>query len=253
MTSYLPVNRRAWAQLAESGSDASRPFGVEQILQARAYLDPDRWIDWAQIDSVLCLGAGGGQQSLLCASLGLRVTVADISPEQLALDQAAAARHEFRVETVLADMLGLGVLHGRDFDLVYQPVSTCYVPDVRAVYHEVHAVLRRCGLYFAEHWNPTHMQLEPGHPWKDGYRLVRRYGDHAPHAWSSTGGDEAIVCWHYIHPLSDLLGGLGDSGFAIRRFAERGEHEPAGPPGSETHLSMYVPTFLRVLAQRDEA
>jgi len=48
------------------------------------------------------------------------------------------------------------------FDLVYQPVSSLYVPDIRQCYRQVAAVTRPGGLFFSEHWNPVQMQLAEG-------------------------------------------------------------------------------------------
>ena len=92
--------------------------------------------------SVLCLAAGGGQQGPLFASLGLEVTVVDISPAQLETDREVAHRRGLAIETVEADMLDLSQLHGAGFDLVYQPVSALYVPDVPALDREVARTLR---------------------------------------------------------------------------------------------------------------
>jgi hypothetical protein len=68
-------SRRAWDQLAQAGCFCSEPYGAEEFQDARQRLDFKEWIPWQQIKTVLCLAAGGGQQSGLFASLGCRVTV----------------------------------------------------------------------------------------------------------------------------------------------------------------------------------
>jgi len=108
---------------------------------------------------VLCLACGGGQQAALFASLGYRVTLADISPDQLQIDRAVAEEYGLKIELVEADMLDLSRLHGRQFDLVYQAVSACYVPDVQRLYREVARVIKPGGWYRVEHWNPVQLQL----------------------------------------------------------------------------------------------
>src|SRR5215469_13734955 len=105
--SYTAVNRRGWAYLASHGSDSSQLYGPQQFKNARDYLDPLGWIPWHEVRQVLCLGAGGGQQVPLFASLNCRVTSADLSPEQLRRDRESAGRSGFQIECVEADMLDL--------------------------------------------------------------------------------------------------------------------------------------------------
>jgi 2-polyprenyl-3-methyl-5-hydroxy-6-metoxy-1,4-benzoquinol methylase len=63
---------------------------------------------------ILALASGGGQQGPILAAAGGRVTVLDL-------------------ETVPGDMADLGAFADATFDLVVNPVSTCFVPDARAV------------------------------------------------------------------------------------------------------------------------
>lgn len=137
MENYRTVSRNAWAYLAKNGCDSSLAYGPEEFKHARKWLDANGWIPWRRVHSVLCLACGGGQQALLFASLGHRVTLLDISPEQLGIDREVAERYGLEVECVEGDMQNLSSLYGRDFDLVYQAVSACYVPDVRRVYQEI--------------------------------------------------------------------------------------------------------------------
>lgn len=171
--SYAETNRWAWEYLAARKCDSSVAYGPEEFAHAREILDNEAWIPWPRVRSVLCLAAGGGQQALLFASLGCRVTSVDFSPTQLSLDRQVAQQYGWTIECVEADMMDLSVLHGRDFDLVYQAVSACYVPDVRRVYHEVAAVLRPGGVYRVEHWNSLHIQLSQTEMWNgSGYCLA---------------------------------------------------------------------------------
>jgi SAM-dependent methyltransferase len=252
-TGYRSVNRHGWDILSRSECDSSVPYGSAEFRYARRYLDGDSWLPWGRLTNVLCLAAGGGQQAPLFAWLGYHVTVVDLSPEQLRRDREVAARHGLSIECVEADMLDLAVLADRHFDLVYQPISACYVPDVRRLYQEVHRVLRPGGLYRVEHWNPVHMQLDDEGSWDDGYRITRPQRSSAPVPWAcadADGSSDTASCWHYIHPLKELLGALCDVGFAIRGYRERGGGDPAAPPGTPEHVAEYVPPFFRLLARR---
>lgn len=151
-------------------------------------------------------------------------------------------------------MLDLSTLHGRDFDLVYQAVSACYVPDVRRLYGEVARVLRPNGYYRVEHWNPVHIQLadQPARG-EEGYRIVRPQVPGRAVPWSgggANGSGSGTICWHYVHPLHDLIGGLGDAGLELLRFAELQRGDEAAEPGSPEHLAAYLPPFFTLLARR---
>jgi SAM-dependent methyltransferase len=101
---------------------------------ARARVDPHGRLGDLVGRRVLCLAGGGGQQSAAFARLGARVTVVDLDDGQLARDRDA--------ETVVrADMRDLSPLAGSAFDVVYQPYSINFVPDLRAVVDGVGAVL----------------------------------------------------------------------------------------------------------------
>jgi SAM-dependent methyltransferase len=246
---YRSVNRAGWGKLNSRGGEYDQPYGPEQFAQARQLLDPAGWLPWRRFHSVLCLAAGGGQQGPLFASLGYQVTVVDLSPDQLASDRDTAARHGLRLECVEADMQDLSTLSGRSFDLVYQAVSSLYVPDIRRCYGQVAAVTEPGSLYFSEHWNPVQMQLDTGERWDGGaYRVSLRPGT-GPYPWPPGELTEA-TCWHYIHSMDDLLGGLCDAGFVIVRFGEQGQAEPVATPGTQEHLDGYLPAHFCILARR---
>jgi SAM-dependent methyltransferase len=244
---YRTVNSDGWDALARAGCDSSVPYGELQFAEARAWLDEHGWLPWNAFDTVLCLAAGGGQQGPLFARLGYDVTVLDLSAEQLRLDEDTARRNGLSLRCVRGDMLDLSVLEGRRFDLVYQPVSSLYVPDVRRCYREVARVLAPGGLYYSEHWNPVQMQLSTRLPW-DGsaYRVESPLG---------VGGldwvaeDGSARCRHFVHSITDLVGGLCDAGLAIIRFGDRPAPDEAAEAGSQGHLATYLPTFFSILAR----
>jgi SAM-dependent methyltransferase len=253
---YIEANRAAWDQWAALGSVASRPVEALDPRSARLLLDPDGWLPWREIHSVVCLAAGGGQQAPAFAMLGCDVTVVDSSAGQLAIDAEVADKLGLRITCVEADMTDLADIGIADVDLVYQPISSCYTADIAGVYRQIHDVLRPSGLYRTEHWNPVHMRLWITRQHDErGYLLTMGDSPTAPLVTTVTygpAGESLLESWTFPHSLESLLGGLCDAGFLIRRLAEDRGGDPDAPNGSEAHLSAIIPPFFRLLARRTQ-
>jgi len=252
---YQRINRLGWAQGVSKGWKATSAFGIKEFQHSKDLLEPNNWIPWEKIKSVLCLASGGGQQGPLFASLGYNVTVVDFSPEQLAQDQKVADEHGFNLELIESDLLDLSLLYGRDFDLVYQPLSAHHVPDVRRVYREVVKVLSPNGYYFVSHWNPIFFQLplsDESVQW-DGkaYRLVRaqKSGEIVHCKWETDNGDKIAIC-HFIHTLSDLIGGLCELGFVIHHFDEPKAGNRYADPESLEHIASFFPLTFNIFCSK---
>jgi SAM-dependent methyltransferase len=253
MLGYQEMNRAGWGHLARNACEFCRPCRREDLAYATQLLDPQSWIPWDRIRSVLCLASGGGQQGPLFASLGYDVTVVDLSPEQLQLDRVTAKQFGLNLSCVEADICDLSPFYGRQFDLVYQAVSACYVPDVRKVYEQVFRVLKPNGYYRVDHWSPIHLQLPQYGAWDGGaYRIVHPQTTRRPIQWREwkADGSENPTCWHYIHSLDRLIGDLCEAGFAIERFEERQGGDLSAEPGSSAHLAAFVPPFFAILSHR---
>ncbi len=251
---YRTVNQDGWDRLARAGCELSTPCGPGEFVRARALLDPHGWLPWRRLNSVLCLAAGGGRHGPLFAYLGYDVTVVDLSAEQLRRDREVADRYGLALACVQADMLDLSVLGGRCFDMVYQPVSTLYVPDVGRCYRQVARVLVPGGLYHSEHWNPVQMQLSEARPWDgEAYRIVHRPSRGVGLIWTADTHDGAATCQHYIHSIGDLIGSVCAAGFVVTGFAEQPFTNAAALPGSQEHLAGYLPSFFSILARRRQA
>jgi SAM-dependent methyltransferase len=248
---YAEANRRAWNYLARVHSSASAPWPEGTVDAYHAWVDEFGWLPWADISTVLLLCGAGGQQGPVFASLGMRVTIVDLSDQQLAIDRRVAARRGLEIETIRADAHDLSLLAGRNFDLVCQPVSTCYLPDPRRCYANVAQLLKPGGLYLSDHWNPAQIQLSMDQRW-DGqaYRVAHPAGTGEPLRVTDPSTESGPDAMYFAHRLHDLLGGICDAGFVIERFAERGAADRAATPDSHEHLGAYLAPFYEVLARR---
>lgn len=244
---YRTVSREGWDVL----SLRDDPVTFDPST-ARTFLDPFGWISWDEIQRVLCLAAGGGEQAPRFAALGCTVTVVDISRGQLERDREVASEMGLTVECVEADMLDLEPLHGRQFDLVYQPASAFYGPDVALLYRQVATVTRPGGSYMVQHLSPAQLQLAH-EPW-DGaaYRIGRPLHGSEPLLWQSedTAIGRPATSLHYLHPLGALIGGLCESGFDVVGFNEPDAGDATAEPGSEDHLAAYIAPYFWVFARR---
>ena len=248
------MNGAELAHPAAVGARASMPWDSLDPAQARDLLAGGLPVPWNQVRSVLCLAAGGGQQGPAFAGLGIRTTVVDVSPEQLARDRQVAAERNLNLECLEADISDLRLLDGREYDLVYQPVSTWYLADLHRLYESVARLLRPAGTYWVEHWNPLRMQLDGLGRWSgEGYRVVRPITGAEPVMLTGDGPEEPFspgTSRHYVHSLQSLLGDMCAVGLELVDVRHRTVGNPLAPPGSAEHLAAFVPPFIAVLARK---
>ena len=222
-------NREAWNREVEGGKNRwSQPVDSETIAKAREgefsilltenIPVPRRWFPPLQGANVLCLASGGGQQGPVLAAAGARVTVFDNSPAQLKQDQFVAERESLSIRTVEGDAADLSMLTNESFDLVFNPCSTVFMPDVRAVWRECARVLRYGGILMTGSMNPVHYIF-------DLYKAdegILEVTNSIPYSDLTSISKEDLeehmakgLPVEFGHSLTDLLGGQCDVGFVI--------------------------------------
>src|SRR5438093_8838206 len=168
-------NRRAWDDMAAKGQRFTRAAADDDFANPLGTVDQIGWLGGdIRGKRLLCLAAGGGKHGPLYAAAGAIVTVVDISPAQLELDRNVAAERRLELKTVAASMDDLAMFAAGEFDIVIQPVSTCYVPSIEPVYREIARVTRNGGLYISQHKSPTSLQADTQSTSR-GYELVEPY------------------------------------------------------------------------------
>jgi SAM-dependent methyltransferase len=244
-------NARAWDALVQQGAGLTRPASAEEFRDPLAAVDACGWLgDSIRGQRVLCLAAGGGRQSALYAAAGARVTVVDISGEMLALDRAVAAERNLEIRVVQASMEHLPMLDRAEFDLIVQPVSTCYVADVMPVFREVARLLRPEGLYISQHKTPTSLQSTPALE-QNAYRLTEPYYCHGslpavdPCRLREAGTQE------FLHRWEELIGGICRAGFVVEDLMEPMHADPAAAKGTFGHRAQYVAPYVRIKSRRN--
>jgi SAM-dependent methyltransferase len=248
-------NRVAWDRQVEEGNEWTVPVGPEVTAAARAgdwsvvligYEPVPR--DWFPASlagtEVLCLASGGGQQGPVLAAVGARVTVLDNSPAQLARDQMVAERDGLEITTVLGDMRDLSAFASASFDLVFNPVSTVFCPELAPVWRECFRVLRPGGALLTGFMNPDVFIFDEEASDTRGELLVRHqlpYSDltrlDAAELDRLRGTDVPL---EYSHTLAEQIGGQLDAGFLIAGFREAPHH--IGPTAA------YMPGYFATRA-----
>ncbi len=202
--------------------------------------------------NVLCLAAGGGWQSILYAAAGARVTVVDLSDEMLSIDLREADRRGFSLRLIQASMDDLSQLQGEEFDIVHQPVSTCYVPRLELVYREIARVMREGGLYVSQHKQPTSLQVSHADSFHR-YVLGVSYYHEGPLPALQDSAYRENGAMEYLHRWQDLVGGLCKAGFVIEDLVEPRRGDPKAAPGHFGHRGMVVAPYVRIKARRTRA
>lgn len=153
------LNAGAIDRWVEEGWEWGRPISHEEYIKAlegdwQMVLTPVKpvprtWFPDLSGKRVLGLASGGGQQMPLFAAAGASCTVLDYSEKQLESERAVAEREGYAIEMVRADMTKTLPFEDASFDIIFHPVSNCYIRDVDHVWKECARVLKTGGLLMA--------------------------------------------------------------------------------------------------------
>lgn len=248
-------NRARWDALARAGVSFSRPLLDLDPASARRLVDPHGIMGDVRGKEVLCLASGGGQQSVAFALLGARVTVLDLSDEQLARDRAAAAHYGVSVDVMQGDMRDLSRFADDRFGVVWHAYSINFVPEALPVLGEAARVLAPGGLYRVEFANPFVFEVDERSWTGEGYLLRRPYVDGAEmedptwDVWAEDGTTSRIEGpREFRHAMSTMVNGMVARRFVILGLWEAESPHPEAAPGTWDHYMTVAPPFLTVWA-----
>ena len=253
------INKKHWERMVDEGCGFTRPWldldreKISQYLNGQIHQIPEHLLEiyplniLTDIDSkdVLCLGAGGGQQSAVFGLLGARVSVIDLSERQLEMDRRAAAHYGYKINLIQSDMREFSQVEDSSFDLVYG-TGMCYIPDVKQVYAEVNRVLRINKTYRVDFTNPATEFVECDDWNGRGYSITKPYAERVRRQ------DNGPI--EYRHTLSDIFNGLITSGFSIEHVQEKPYYQQKldDQPGSWAHWLTYITGFT-ILAKKQSS
>jgi ubiquinone/menaquinone biosynthesis C-methylase UbiE len=190
----------------------------------------------------LCLAGGGGQQAPILSAAGAEVTLLDGSPRQLGQDAFVAERDGLALRLVQGDMADLSAFGDASFDLVVNPISTLFVPDVGKVWRECRRVLVSDGVL-----NPDEFVFDPDAPDERGELVVKYPLPYVEHETLDAATLEARIAagemFHFSHTIEAQLGGMIEAGFVITGFYEDRRTEEDGNP-----VRFYMPSQFIVRA-----
>jgi SAM-dependent methyltransferase len=110
---------------------------------------PKEWFPEFKDCKLLGLASGGGQQMPIFTALGAQCTIMDYSQKQLDSESMVAKREGYSIQIIKADMTERFPFESNQFDIIFHPVSNCYIEDVCHVWKECFRVLKKGGILIA--------------------------------------------------------------------------------------------------------
>ena len=247
---YQDINARTIDSWIEGGWEWGQPISHEDFVKAQqgewdVLLTPTRpvpheWFGELKGKKLLGLASGGGQQMPVFAALGADCTVLDYSEKQLENEKIVAARENYPIRIIRADMTKPLPFENETFDLIFHPVSNCYVEEVRPIWKECFRILKKGGVllsgtshymdYIVDSDEKTIVNPLPFNPLKNP-TLMKRLRD----------GNEGV---QFSHSLEEQIGGQLEAGFRLMNLYE--DTNNAG-----RLFEMGIPSYLAMRSKKE--
>jgi SAM-dependent methyltransferase len=185
--------------------------GIWEVVLTPTKPVPKEWIGCLEGKKILGLASGGGQQMPIFAALGANCTVLDYSEQQLESEKKVAERESYCIEMIRGDMTQKLPFGDEEFDMIFHPVSNCYVEDVKPIFKECYRVLKKGGCmlsglgnetnYIVDQDEKTIINTMPFNPLKNPEHKLQL--------------DEADCGVQFSHTLEEQIGGQLEAGFVL--------------------------------------
>ena len=246
---YTEINSRTIDSWVEEGWEWGTPITHEEyekaingewnvLLTPTKYV-PKSWFPELKNKKLLGLACGGGQQMPIFSALGACCTVLDYSDKQLANEKIVAEREKYDIEIVKADMAKELPFADEVFDIIFHPVSNCYIENVYHVWNECFRVLKRGGVLMSGLDNGLNYLIDDDEilPLVIKNKLPFNPLKNKEHYELLVKEDCGM---QFSHTMEEQIGGQLKAGFILRDIYE--DYNNSG------FLREYVPTFIATLA-----
>lgn len=218
---YTDINAATIDQWVEDGWEWGTPIDHETYIRAlngdwQVLLTPTRpvpreWFPKMPGAKVLGLACGGGQQMPVFTALGAECTVLDYSVKQLESERIVAEREGYDIKIIRADMTKPLPFEDEQFDLIFHPVSNCYIEDVHHVWRECRRILKKGGILMAGLDNGVNFIVD-----EDETKIIHALPfnplkDKALYEELMSKGDGV----QFSHTLEEQIGGQLKAGFVL--------------------------------------
>ncbi len=246
---YQDINAETIDRWIKDGWEWGQPVSHEQYLAAGngtwdVVLTPQKpvpheWFGDLTGKKILGLASGGGQQMPIFQAAGADCTVLDYSDAQLDSERLVAEREGYSIRIVKADMTKPLPFEDEEFDLIFHPVSNCYIEEVRPVFKECARVLKPGGVLLGGYDQVINYVLDDDQTTLT-YPLPFNPLKYADQMEMMQKGDYGI---QFSHTLEEQLAGQLEAGFVITGFYE--------DISSSGNLADYhIPNFYAVRAEK---
>ena len=246
---YQDINAETIDRWIEEGWEWGKPISHEAFLKAKrgeweVFLTPTKpvphaWLGELKGKKILGLASGGAQQMPVFSALGADCTVFDLSAKQIESELAVAHREGYSIRALQGDMTKPLPFRDGEFDLIFHPVSNCYVQSVRPIWRKCFRVLKPGGVllsgvdlfinHMVDEAEEKIVNTLPFDPLKN------------PDQMRQLEQQDAGV--QFSHSFEEQIGGQLEAGFTLLDLYEDTNGE------GRLH-EMHIPTFLAMRARK---
>lgn len=226
---YTQINSITWDIWSKNGCCWTVPISHEEFKKAKrgkwqVFLTPtkpvpQKWFPSFKGKRLLGLASAGAQQMPIFAALGAECSVLDISDSQLQKEVDFAKREKYNITVIKGDMTRKLPFKNESMDIIFHPVSNCYVDNVQHIWDECYRILKKGGVLLAGFDNGINFLFD-----EDAPLAVKNKVPYNPLTDDSieefTEKSKSHKGIQFGHTLSEQLGGQLKAGFTITDLYE---------------------------------